>query len=90
MEKKSNRVTRKMVNDALRASGRDDSLREGDGFFYFGGGEAVNWLTSSVMVKKIPDLALEQWLKTFDSLLERHKKLTSQMAATKKAKKSRK
>jgi len=39
-----------MVNDALRARGRDESLREGEGYFYFGGGEAVNWLTSSVMV----------------------------------------
>jgi hypothetical protein len=69
------RVTRKMVNDALRARGRDESLREGEGYFYFGGGEAVNWLTSSVMVRRISDLTLEQWLKEFDSLLERNKKL---------------
>jgi hypothetical protein len=58
MEKKPNRVTRKIVNDALRSRGRDESLREGEGFFYFGGGEAVNWLTSSVMVKKISGLTL--------------------------------
>jgi hypothetical protein len=64
-----------MVNDALRARGRDESLREGEGYFYFGGGEAVNWLTSSVMVRRISDLTLEQWLKEFDSLLERNKKL---------------
>jgi hypothetical protein len=38
----TNRATRKMVNDALRARGRDESLREGEGYFYFGGGEAVN------------------------------------------------
>lgn len=62
MEKKPNPVTRKMVNDALRARGRDESLREGEGFFYFGGGEAVNWLTSSVMVKKISNLTLRQRL----------------------------
>jgi hypothetical protein len=70
-----NRVTRKVVNDALRALGREESLREGEGYFYFGGGEAVNWLTSSVMVRRISDLTLEQWLKEFDSLLERNKKL---------------
>jgi hypothetical protein len=87
MEKKPNRVTRKIVNDALRARGRDESLREGVGFFYFGGGEAVNWLTSSVMVKKISDLTLEQWLKEFDSLLERDKKLRRQIVAKKKGKK---
>jgi hypothetical protein len=88
MGKKPNRVTRKMVNDALRARGRDESLREGDGFFYFGGGEAVNWLTSSVMVKKTSDLTLEQWLNTFDSLLERDQQLRKQMAATIVAKRS--
>jgi hypothetical protein len=64
-----------MVNDTLRARGRDESLREGEGHFYFGGGEAVNWLTSSVMVRRISDLTLEQWLKEFDSLLKRNKKL---------------
>lgn len=74
-KKDGKRVTRKIVNDALRARGRDESLREGDGYFYFGGGEAVNWLTSSVMVRRISDLTLEQWLKEFDSLLERNKKL---------------
>lgn len=30
-ENKRNRITRKMVNDALRGRGRDESLREGDG-----------------------------------------------------------
>ena len=71
----NSRVTRKMVNDALRARGRDESLREGDGYFYFGGGEAVNWLMSSVMVRKISDLGLEEWLKEFDRLLEADRKL---------------
>jgi hypothetical protein len=80
MEKKRNLVTRKMVNDALRARGRDESLREGEGYFYFGGGEAVNWLSSSVMVRRISDLTLEQWLGKFDSLLEREKKVRRQMA----------
>jgi hypothetical protein len=45
MKKKRNHVTRKMVNDALRVGGRNESLREGEGYFYFGGGEAVNWLS---------------------------------------------
>ena len=86
MEKKRNHVTRKMVNDALRARGRDESLREGDGYFYFGGGQAVDWLSSSVMVRRLSDLTLEQWLKEFDSLLEREKKVRRQMAAPLKKK----
>jgi hypothetical protein len=87
VETKPNRVTRKMVNDALRARGRDESLREGEGYFYFGGGEAVNWLSSSVMVRRISDLTLEQWLTEFDSLLERDRELRQQMPKEKKSRK---
>jgi hypothetical protein len=90
VEKTPTRVTRKMVNDALRARGRDETLREGDGYFYFGGGEAVNWLTSSVMVNKISDHKLEQWSKEFDSLLERDKKVRRQMAGAIQSKKEKK
>ena len=76
-DQKSNRVTRKMVNDALRARGRDESLREsgGYGYFYFGGGAAVHWLSSSVMVRRLNDLTQEQWLAELDKLLERDNKL---------------
>jgi hypothetical protein len=71
----TNRVTRKMINDALRERGRDESLRPGDGYFYFGGGEAVNWLTNSVRVQRVSDLTLEEWLEEFDKLLKLDKKL---------------
>jgi hypothetical protein len=90
MEQKRNHVTRKMVNDALRARGRDESLRQGEGYFFFGGGEAVNWLTSSVMVRRMSDLTLEQWLKEFNSLLERNKKLERMERQTPKKKKHQK
>jgi hypothetical protein len=86
MKEKRNHITRKMVNDALRVRGRDESLREGEGYFCFGGGEAVNWLSSSVMVKRISGLTLEQWLREFDSLLGRDKKVRRQMAAPVKKK----
>lgn len=75
-----------MVNDALRARGRDESLREGEGYFYFGGGEAVNWLSSSVMVRRISELTLEQWLAEFDKLLGQDKKLRTQMSHERVAK----
>jgi hypothetical protein len=80
----SNRITRKMVNDALRERGRDESLREGDGYFYFGGGDAVHWLTSTVRVSRLSDLTLEQWLAEFDSLLERDRKLRGMTGKGKK------
>lgn len=86
MNDKKNRVTRKMINDALRARGRDESLYPGEGYFFFGGGEAVHWLSSNVMVKKISDLSLDEWLAKFDELLERDRKLRSQMASIDKPK----
>lgn len=73
-----------MVNDALRARGRDESLREGNGYFYFGGGHTVNWLSSSVMARKISDLTLEQWLKEFDKLLATDKNLRESMGKPEK------
>ena len=60
--KNTNRITRKMVDDALRARGRDESLRQGDGYFYFGGGEAVHWLSSVVPVRRLSELTVKQWL----------------------------
>jgi len=90
MDKSANRVTRKMVNDALRARGRDESLREGDGYFYFGGGEAVNWLSPTVKVKRLSDLTLEQWLEEFDSHLDREKKLRKMTGAKNRADSSKK
>ena len=82
VDKKTNRVTRKMVNDALRARGRDESLYPGEGYFFFGGGDAVHWLSTSVMVKKISDLTLDGWLAKFDELLERDQKLRQMASAT--------
>ena len=89
-EKSDNRVTRKIVNDALRARGRDESLYPGEGYFFFGGGDAVHWLSSSVMVKRISDLSLEQWLAKFDELLERDQNLRKQMATVGESKSSAK
>jgi hypothetical protein len=73
-----------MINDALRARGRDESLNPGEGYFYFGGGDAVHWLSSTVMVRKVSDLTLDEWFAKFDELLERESKLRK-MASAKKA-----
>jgi hypothetical protein len=73
--RQTNRVTRKMTNDKLRERGRDESLRQGNAFFYFGGGEAVNWITNSIRVERVSDLTLEQWLEEFYKLMNIDKKL---------------
>jgi hypothetical protein len=77
---KTNRITTKAVNDALRARGRDESLRRGGPhYFYFGGGEAVHWFSSSVMVARLSDLTVEQWIQEFDKLVANEKKLRKRM-----------
>jgi hypothetical protein len=77
---KANRTTTKAVNDALRARGRDESLRRGGPhYFYFGGGEAVHWLSSSVMMSRLSDLTVKQWIQEFDKLLANEKKLRKSM-----------
>jgi hypothetical protein len=43
-----------------------------------------------VIVKRISDLTLDQWLQEFDSLLQRNGKLQSQMAASQPGTKSSK
>jgi hypothetical protein len=84
-DRKPNHITRKIVNYALRARGRDESLREGDGYFYFGGGDAVNWLSTTVPVKRLSDLTVEQWLAEFDKLRQRENTLRKQMPKAPKA-----
>jgi ribosomal protein L29 len=54
-------------------------LYPGEGYFFFGDGDAVHWLSFSMMVKKISDLTLEEWLTKFDELLERESRLRAQM-----------
>jgi hypothetical protein len=43
------RVTLKTVNDRLAELG-DAHLEKGDGYFYFSGGEATDWLDRTVKV----------------------------------------
>jgi hypothetical protein len=77
---KANRTTTKAVNDALRAGGRDESLRRGGPhYLYFGGGEAVHWLSSSVKASRLSDLTVKQWIQEFDKLLANEKKLRKRM-----------
>jgi hypothetical protein len=44
------RVTLKSVNDRLADLEHDVRLEKGDGYFYFSGGEATDWLDRTVKV----------------------------------------
>jgi hypothetical protein len=80
---RTNPTTAKAVNDALRARGRDESLRKGDGYFYFGG-EAVNWFSTGVQVRRLSDMTVKQWLQEFDRLMAREKQFRKGVAPKKR------
>lgn len=56
------RLTFAAVNEALAKIGAKERLVKGNGYLYFTGGQAPSWPTSSVMVPRLTDYTLEQWL----------------------------
>jgi hypothetical protein len=68
----------KTVNDELKRRGHFAELAKASGYFYFDGGEAVDWLDRSVGVRTINSLTLKQWMEEF----ERLKKLNAQIIGT--------
>src|SRR5579872_62629 len=49
----------------------------GDGYFYFWGGDAADWLDRTVRVPTVHSLTLEQWLEQFRMLKEKNRQLLS-------------
>jgi len=52
----------KTVNKAITAEGMNLELVAGDGYFYFVGPGTENLSTASVMVYRLNDLSLDQWM----------------------------
>jgi hypothetical protein len=69
MEASSVKPTRcAQVNKALRAAGFQEELVRGNGYFYFVGGDAASWPSSSVLVYSITGLTVAQWIAERDLL----------------------
>jgi hypothetical protein len=56
------RITFALVNDALAKIGAKEQLVKGNGYLYFTGGKAASWPSCSVMVPRLSDYTLEEWL----------------------------
>jgi len=67
------RLTVKAINDELAKRGSHARIEIGDGYFYFSGGEATDWLDRTVNAHNVSSLSLDQWMAEF----ERLKKLNS-------------
>ena len=62
------RLTLKAINDEFKRRGLNVQLEKGDGDFIFQGGEAANWLDTTVRVGTLSSFTLEQWLDEFNRL----------------------
>lgn len=56
------RLTLKTVNRALAALGYDERLQKAKDYFYFAEGESSNWPETMVLVCRLNDLTLTDWL----------------------------
>lgn len=70
------RVTLQAIHDELQRLGHDFHLETGDGYFYFGGGEANDWLDKTVRVPTLSSLTLEQWATEFNRLKKLNEELS--------------
>ena len=50
------------VNRALRELGAEEQLFQGEGYFYFGEGDAYQWFTSTIPVFRLNHLTLEDYI----------------------------
>ena len=66
------RLTLKAANAELAKRGHDAMLVNGDGYFYFRGGEATDWLDRTVRAPKLSSLTLEEWIQAFLNLKKRN------------------
>ena len=62
------RLTLKAINEELAKRGVGARLEKGDGYFYFSGGEASDWLDKTVNAASLSTLSLEQWIAEFERL----------------------
>lgn len=60
------------VNAALKRMGAAERLVKGRGYCYFTEGEAMDWPTSSVMVNRMSQLTVGEWIEEYKRLKAAH------------------
>ena len=59
------RLSLQDVNQELARRGHRAELRKANNYFYFAGGEAAEWLDTSVGVRTLNTLTLKEWVEEF-------------------------
>jgi len=62
----------KAINSELAKRGIHVTLARGEGYFYFQGGDAGDWLDRTVRVATLQSLTLEQWIGHYRELKEKN------------------
>jgi hypothetical protein len=68
-------LSRKTINEGLKRLGYNAVLTKGDGYFYFEGGEASDWLDRTVRIAALKSLTLDQWIARYKELQAKNKSL---------------
>ena len=69
------RLTVKAINDELAKRGHSVRLEKGDGYFYFSGDDAADWLDRTVKVPNVSSLTLDRWMNEFERLEKLNKEI---------------
>jgi len=77
------RLSIKSINDELQRLGASAVLTKGEGYFYFQGGDATDWLDRSVQVATLHSLTLEQWIEQYRELKAKNDALVKGKIASK-------
>jgi hypothetical protein len=64
-----------VVNAELARLGHKAQLAKGDGYFYFRGGEAADWIDTVAKGRRLNDLTLKEWVAEFGRLQELNRQL---------------
>src|SRR5689334_25219186 len=70
-------LTLKAVNAELAKHGHKAMLVKGDGYFYFRGGDATDWLDRTVRVPTLNSLTLDRWIAAFVELKNKNRQITA-------------
>ena len=65
----------KAINAELAKRGFKATLAKGEGYFYFQGGDATDWLDRTVRVATLHSLSLEQWIGHYRELKAKNETL---------------
>jgi hypothetical protein len=69
------RLTLKAINEEFAKRGSGARLEKGDGYFYFSGGEAADWLDRTMNAHSLSSLSLDLWMAEFDRLKKLNKEI---------------